>query len=233
MKKRTGPICGILMAAVLVLGGCGSGGGSAAIEDTVESIGQTLSGKEKEVFREDIAGRIGNHIIYSYNVFEGRNLKKSEKEELIEYLEQVDAGLSEDVYVTGWTRLSFNNMLRFFGRLSVNGAVVTEIYYATDIGDPTPNLRVVEAFPVGDIDRSGVLDAKGLCTEVEKLAELHSADLNDYAGKGVYGDYLLEYDINKNILMYNFQINDYSHVYVDAITGNILKEEYSNGDIMD
>ena len=233
MKKRTGLICGILMAAVLVLGGCGSGGGSAAIEDTVESIGQTLSGKEKEVFREDIAGRIGNHIIYSHNVFEGRNLKKSEEEELIEYLEQVDAGLSEDVYITGWTRLSFNNMLRFFGRLSVNGAVVTEIYYATDIDDPTPNIRVVESFPVGDIDISGVLDAKGLCPEVEKLAESHSADLNDYADKGVYGDYLLEYDINKNILMYNFQINDYSHVYVDAITGNILKEEYSNGDIMD
>ena len=233
MKKRTGLICGILMAAVLVRGGCGSGGGSAAIEDTVESIGQKLSGKEKEVFREDIAGRIGKHIIYSYNVFEGRNLKKGEEEELIEYLEKADSGLNEDVFITGWTRMSTDGSLRFNGQLSVNGAVIDGVYYATDIDDSTPNIRIVDPFQIGDIDTSGVLDPKGLSTEIEKLAESHSTELNDYASKGVYGGYLLKYDITKNIPVYDFQINDYSHVIVDAVTGNILEEKYDDGTIED
>ena len=233
MKKRIRLLCGMILISALFFCACGINTGNSAVDETVESIGQKLSGKEKEVFREDIAGRIGKHIIYSYNVFEGRNLKKGEKEEVIEYLEKADAGLNEDVFITGWTRMSIDGSLRFNGLLSVNGAVVDGVYYTTDVDDPTPNLRIIDPFQTGDIDTSGVLDPKGLCPEIEKLAETHSNDLNDYSTKGVYGSYMLEYDITKNKLVYDFKINDYSHVCVDALTGDILEEYYDDGTIED
>ena len=57
--------------------------------------------------------------------------------------------------------------------------------------------------------------------------------LNEYWNKGIYGQYLLCYDEDKDVIYYAFTINDYSYIYFDAKTGEIIEEYYWNGDIED
>ena len=68
---------------------------------------------------------------------------------------------------------------------------------------------------------------------VEKLAEEHKNELLGYRESGVYGTYLLCYDLTRDILVYEFRINDYSALSFDAKTGELVHEYYFDGVIVD
>ena len=150
-------IAAVTFICAFAIGGCSSGTGGNIIDSAVEKVEKTVI-PEKERFREDIAGSVGDHIIYSYNLFEGRKLEKGEKEEIIAYLEKADKKLTEDIYVTGSIRMSHDNSLKFSARQCVNGAVTTDVWYATDYTDPDPNICIADGVPLADIDTSAVVN---------------------------------------------------------------------------
>ena len=61
----------------------------------------------------------------------------------------------------------------------------------------------------------------------------HKEDLCNYDEQGVYGDYLLCYDIYEQRLIYDFRVNEYSEIIPDALTGEVVKESYWDGTIID
>ncbi len=235
MRKKTLSmisIAAVTFICAFAIGGCGSGTGGNIIDSAVEKVEKTVI-PENERFREDIAGSVGDHIIYSYNLFEGRKLEKGEKEEIIAYLEKVDKKLTEDIYVTGWIRMSHDNSLKFSARQCVNGAVTTDIWYSTDYDDPDPNIVIVDGVPLADIDTSAVVDVKDLIPVVVEKANANKTNLNDHDQKGVYGSYLLSYDNRKDMLVYDFTVNETSHVYFDALSGSLIEEKFWDGTIED
>ena len=236
---------GLITITTGVMTGCGANGGSlqGATPTGTSASTTTLIGDALEpvstalglgpAFREDIDGSVGDHIIYSYNLFEGRNYTEKEKRDMLDYLEKVDAGLSEDLYVVGFTKMSIDGSYRFYARQICNGAVVSDVTYITDIDDPQPNIKLLDGTPLSTLDTSGVMDPKELIDDVEALANAHSSELCDYTSKGVYGDYILSYDERLGQLVYDFRVNEYSEVKLDAKTGSVVEEYYFNGDIPD
>ncbi|MBR6476833.1 MAG: hypothetical protein IKS85_00150 [Lachnospiraceae bacterium] len=202
-------------------------------------------------FREDVAGRVGDHVYYSYNLYEGRKLDEAAKKELFDYLDVVDQKLTEDVYVTGWCYSSFDGRILIYGQLRVNGANVPSVTYMTDFEDPTPNIssgsekyadgiQIAEGICFQDVvnslkkmNTSSAIDPGELIPAVTERAQQHKDELRDYDKKGVYGEYLLCYDIDEQRLIYDFRVNEDSEIVFDAMTGELVKERYWDGTIID
>lgn len=187
----------------------------------------------QEAFRDDVAGRIGEHVYYSYNVIEGRNLSDDEMEEVMEYLKRVDQELEEDVFITGFAKMTTTGRWRFYAEQYLNGAVIPEVRYWTDVNTYVPNLTLARGTPVEELDTSWVIPAPTLIPAVKELALKHAEELCDYDGKGLYAKYLLTYNVFTDTLEYEFVINETSSIYVDAITGQVTKEYYWDGVYVD
>ena len=187
----------------------------------------------QEAFRDDVAGRIGKHIYYSYNVIEGRNLSEEEMEEIFEYMRRVDQELEEDVFITGFAKMTTTGRWRFYAEQYLNGAVIPEVRYWTDVNTYVPNLTLARGTPVEVLDTSWVIPAPTLIPAIKELALEHADELCDYNSKGLYAKYLLTYDVITDTLEYEFIINETSSIYVDAITGQVTKEYYWDGVYID
>jgi hypothetical protein len=183
----------------------------------------------QEIFRDDVMGKIGEHVYYSYNVFEGRHLSKDDEKEIVEYLKRVDQDLTEDVFITGFTKMSQTGRWRFYAEQYLNGAVIPEVRYWTDVDTATPNLVLVRGEPVKELDTSWVIQAPTLFPAVKELALEHADELCNYNSQGLYSKYLLTYNVLTDTLEYDFVINDTSDIYVDAITGLVIRESYWDG----
>jgi len=187
----------------------------------------------QEAFRDDVAGRIGKHVYYSYNVIEGRNLSEEEMEEIFEYMRRVDQELKEDVFITGFGKMTTTGRWRFYAEQYLNGAVIPEVFYWTDVDTYVPNLTLTRGTPVEELDTSWVIPASALIPAVKELALEHADELCDYNSKGVYAKYLLTYNVYTDTLEYEFIINETSSIYVDALTGQVTKEYYWDGVYVD
>ena len=187
----------------------------------------------QEMFREDIAGKIGKHVYYSYNVIEGRNLSEEEMEEIFEYMRRVDRELKEDVFITGFGKMTATGRWRFYAEQYLNGAVIPEVFYWTDVDTYVPNLCVARGTPLKELDTSWVIPAPTLFQAVKELALEHADELCDYNSKGLYARYLLTYNVTTETLEYEFIINETSSIYVDALTGQVTKEYYWDGVYVD
>ena len=251
MRKKAAVIFGTALVAAGLLCACSKGSSSSSTSSTVNSstsgnddsegivdevlktVGRTVLAQSAD-FHEDIVGTVGDHIYYSSNLFDSRKYSADEKKAMLEYLEAVDATLSEDLYVTGYTDGGSTGDQRFYARQYINGAVVSDVYYATEWDNPSPNIVLAsDAQPVADLDTSNVISPEVLFPIVKEEAEKNSDKLNDYNNKGVYGFYLLSYESTGDRLVYDFTVNDYSHVKFDAVTGDLVSEDFWNGAIED
>ena len=225
-------VCGMLIAAVAVFTGC-SDNDKADVSRPV--ITTTTVEEEPDLFQNEIAGKVGEHIYYSTYLFEYEDMTPSEKIELIEYLEEADKDLDEDIFVIDYKYIDFEKKWKVYARQYKDGVVVPEINYGTDLEKTGPNIVIdwksqpVESIP----DKEGLIDPEDLFETVEKLAEEHKNELLGYRESGVYGTYLLCYDLTRDILVYVFRINDYSKLSFDAKTGELVDEHYYNGVIVD
>lgn len=201
------------------------------VNGTLQNNGQYVL--TQEAFREDVAGRIGDHVYYSYNVIEGRNLSDEEMEEVMEYLKRVDKGLTEDVFITGFGKMTMTGRWRFYAEQYINGAVIPEVRYWTDVDTYEPNLCLAKGTPLKELDTSWVIPAPTLIPAVKELALEHADELCNYTNEGLRAKYMLTYNMFTDTLEYEFVINETSFVYVDAITGQVIKENFWNGDYID
>ena len=250
MRKKAAVIFGTMVVAAGLLCACSKGSSSSSTSSTVNSstsgidsegvvdevlktVGRTALAQSAD-FHEDIVGTVGDHIYYSSNLFDSRKYSAEEKESMLEYLEAVDATLSEDLYITGYSSGFDIGDQRFYARQYINGAVVSDVYYATEWDNPSPNIVLAsDAQPVADLDTSNVISPEVLFPIVKEEAEKNSDKLNDYNNKGVYGFYLLSYESAGDRLVYDFTVNEFSHVKFDAVTGNLVSEDFWDGTIED
>ena len=230
-------ICGVLAAAAVA--GCVTACGKKSTDrrDSRRRYNNTAAttAEESNAFKVNIAGTVGNHIIYSDNIFEPNKNSDKEKKEMMNYLEAVDKKLTEDIYVTGSCWVESENTWRFYARQVIDGVVVPEVFYSTDYDDPDPNIVIASRNRPCDeiLDKSGIIDPAELFDEAYKRAEDHSDLLNEYWNKGIYGQYLLCYDEEKDVIYYAFTINDFSYINFNAKTGEIIEEYYWDGTIDD
>ena len=230
-------VCGMLTAALVagVFTGCSGKDRTDVSRQDLTTTTVVSAKQEPAPFQDDIAGKVGKHIYYSTYMFEYGDMTGSEKKELMDYLEKADKGLDEDVFVIGYKYIQIEKRLRVYARQYKDGVVVPDVTYGTDLDNPDPNIVINRKNqPVKTIpDKEGLIDPKGLFETVKRLAEEHKNELADYSKKGVYGTYLLCYDLNRNILVYKFRINDYSSLSFDAKTGKVVDEYYYDGVIVD
>ena len=218
----------LLWATLLALAfGSGPADGFFGSQNSREKNGRHVL--MQETFRNDVMGKIGAHVYYSYNVFEGRNLSSDDEKEIVEYLKRVDQELTEDVFVTGFTKMYQTGEWRFYARQYLNGAVIPEVCYWTEVDVSKPNLSLIRGEPVKELDTSWVILAPTLFPAVKELALEHADELCDYEQDGFYSEYLLTYNVLTDTLEYDFTINETSHIIVDAITGLVISESYWDG----
>lgn len=213
-----------LLAAVF---GAGAANGFFGFRDSQEKSDRHVL--MQETFRNDVMGKIGTHVYYSYNVFEGRKLSKDDEKEIVEYLKRVDQELTEDVFVTGFIKMNQTGEWRFYAQQYLNGAVIPEVCYWTEVDISKPNLSLIRGEPVKELDTSWAILAPTLFPAVKELALKHADELCNYDRDGLYSKYLLTYDVITDTLEYDFTINETSHIIVDAFTGLVIRENYWDG----
>ena len=219
MRRRSGGLVCVLLAAVAVVTAF-TGCGKAEVVD--------------KDFKDEITGKIGDHIYYSDNVFSSKWYSDSQKEAMMDYLEDVDRNLDVDIFVRGSHYASVTGQYRFYARQYIDGVVVPDVVYSTDLDRPEPNIVPDRKNPpVKEVDTSGLLPASDAIAIVKEAAGKHTDDLCYYSDRGIFGTYLLCYDIRNDILVYEFTVNEFSEVKVDAKTGNIVGEYYWDGTIID
>ena len=210
--NKGGLMCGLLTC--LVLAASVMGCGKAAVTDG---------------FSDKIGEKIGDHI-YCFAFI----LEDPDKDRIIDDLKTADKKMNEDICVVGYKYIKEYDKYRFYARQCVNGAVIPEIVYDTDLDDHEPHIVLKnEVTHIKDLDTSGVISPVDLIPAVREEAAKHTGDLNDYDEKGIYGTYLLSYDRVKGILIYDFTVNETSHVMIDARSGAIIEESFWDGAIMD
>ena len=186
------------------------------------------------IFRNDIAGQVGDHIFYSYDLLEGRNLTESEKKHVLQYLRKLDKTLENDIFVTGSNTLYGRSDFKIYARQITNGVVVENVTYATDLDSSTKGIKLTsKTGPVDVPDSKDVRKASDFFDKVEEEASKHISEMTIGHPRGLMGRYLLCYDTERGILVYDYIVNDYSHIYVDATTGDIIDARYWDGTITD
>ena len=168
-------VCGMLTAAAVAGLFTGCSGNDRTDVSRSEITATTVESAEEKTapFQEEIAGKVGKHIYYSTYMVEYKDMTGSEKKKLMEYLEEVDKGLEEDIFVVGFKYIELEKKLRVYARQYKDGVVVPEITYGTDLDNPAPNIVINRKNrPVGSIPgKEGLIDPKALFETVEKLAE--------------------------------------------------------------
>lgn len=178
---------------------------------------------------------MGNHIYYPKSMIKNRNLTQKEEEEILDFLKDADSSLSEDVYVTGFSKISSLNCYRVHAYQYYDGVVISDVHYSSDkLGNPVFEL-VGDFPPVQNLDTSSVVPIETVYPDVETLAlnNINKMYMDNPNKKNIHGTYQLEYSCFDNMLCYCFYINDYSYVKVDANTGQICDYEFWDGAIDD
>ena len=188
-----------------------------------------------EPIKEEELSHLGNHIYYPSDLFEGRNIDESKKKYVYEYMEDVDAGLLVDVYVTGFNNCYNSTDFMLYARQFYKGVVIPDVVYTTDYTNPNPNLILKSDInEVTNLDTSGILDPTTYISDVVEKAESNINKMYyDRNDKSIYGTYRLEYDVFEDRLYFLFSLNEYSDIKVDAKTGEIFDEYYWDGEMTD
>ena len=187
-----------------------------------------------KIFRNEIAGQVGKHIYYSYNLMDDRELTDDQREAVLRYLKKLDKSLVDDIYVTGSNTLYGRSDFKIYARQITDGIVVDAVTYVSDLDSDT--IKVLLKSDIGPVnvpDRKEIKQASEFFDIVNEEASKHTSEMNMDSSMGILGTYLLRYDMDRGILIYDFTVNEFSHIYIDATTGEIIESHYWNGAISD
>ena len=190
---------------------------------------------ENAVFTEVKMVKVGNHTYYPDTLFDLRRPKIEDKEWIIEFMKKADRDLTYDVYVTGFNSMYATDEFRMFGLKMEQGVVEPDISLNTGI---LPDGSVIwgssrygieENFPEIPIDLTAVRPADRYFDAVYALAEEHKDEMFAIRGEEpISGTYMLKVKHTGEIY-YEFVINEFSYVNVNAKTGEITLQHFWNG----
>ena len=236
MNKKTVSLILILFTAAAFLTGCrhvsisnplNKNGGSVRIP--------VLNTTANTAFHEVTVNKIGNHTYLADNFYTARNRNNAEQAAIEACLTDADKSLKDDLYVFGVGEIPPNGDYIFYGKGYTDGVILEEITYSAKTTNGTSYTweRIDLTTPVPVFDKNTALPASEFYDTVFKLATEHKKQMF-FSGyeKPISGEYELKAGIREG-LYYEFRINEYSSVKVDAQSGRIIQQYFWNGVYID
>ena len=235
--KAAAKAIALLISAVCITGlaACETGTGSMP-DKPVQSVARTDAGRDTEpitsavsaenagtdamsAFQEAELIKVGEHTYYTDSLFlyESDN---EDKDRVLSILEGSDKELHDDIFVYVIMQAETENEFRFSAKIIMDGVILEEgemmNWYTPETGYvwDYDYLR----FRRCDFTKSGIIPAEEVYTTVYEDAKANAQKL--YKGSDIYGTYLLMAD-GQGELYYEFTVNKYSTVLVDAKTGSV------------
>ncbi len=180
-----------------------------------------------KAFQEAKLIKVGEHTYYPDYLFKSNRDKKF-KDYILSVLEKCDKDLRENIFVYVIMEAETKDEFRFSAKIILDGVILEEgemtNWYTSETGYVWN--YDYSRFRKCDFTKSDLVPVEEACTTVYEDAKANSQKL--YNGNNISGTYLLKTDGQGN-LYYEFTVNNYSFVTIDAKTGSIIKANYWNG----
>ena len=216
----------ILISAMCFAGftACGVSTDSSMETNYAENVNK----KAVKAFKEAKLIKVGEHTYYPDYLFESDDRDKKFKDYILSVLEKCDEDLHDDIFVYVIMEAETKDEFRFSAKIIMNDVILEE---GEMMNWYTPETGYVwdydySKFRRCDFTKSDLVLTEEACTTVYEDAKANSEKL--YNDNKIYGTYLLKADGQGN-LYYEFIVNSYSLVTIDAKTGSIIKTQYWNG----
>ena len=194
----------------------------------------------QNAFSEDKILKIGNHTYYSETMFALRGRTEEEREEVFAQMRKADKLLNCDIFVTGFNTEFGTADFRMFGLRMTNG--IPEAKMSLSSGWDMENDKVlwgshryglIEFMPEVTIDTEGIMPAEPLFEKVYGLAKANEKYIFEHRRtEPISGTYMLKAD-ETGVVYYEFRINKYTTIEVNAKTGEVMNEYYWDGVYVD
>lgn len=195
---------------------------------------RTQSGTDA-VFVEEKKEQLGKHTYYPSTLFDVRYLDDDEKSFVRIFMEKADENLTYDVYVTGFNTAVGSGDFRMYGFRMEQGAVEPDVPLTTEISQygtvswGSSRYGMDAKLPDIFFDLYDVRPAEEFFQTVYDLAEEHKGAMFALREEEpIHGTYLLKVKHTGEVF-YEFRINEFSYVHVNAVTGEITYRSFWNG----
>lgn len=194
----------------------------------------------QDAFSEMKIEKIGNHTYYSETMFDLRGRTEEEREEVLSQMRKADKQLNRDIFVTGFNSEFGTENFRLFGLRMTNG--IAEAKMSLNSGWDMEKDEVlwgshryglIEFMPEVTIDPEGVMQAELLFEKVYNLAKDNEKYIFEHRRtEPISGTYMLKAN-EEGVVYYEFRINKYTTIEVNAKTGEVMNEYYWDGVYVD
>lgn len=174
-------------------------------------------------------GRIGDHIYYPEKSLFSEKRTEEQNASIRKYLETAERELDEDLYVTQCMYYPAQERIEISASAYVDGAVVSYFPYTASSDNDKGFVQKFSRMERPDPDTSGLPDPDQFVPDVRAFALQNTDKMLMDRGDAVYGTYLLKYDMETERLFYEFTLNRWSYVNVDAKTGEITGWNFYDG----
>lgn len=197
-------------------------------EDTTEASSAAKVDKAaSSAFQEADLIKVGEHTYYPDYLFNSDRDEKF-KDYILSVFEECDKDLHDDIFVYVIMEAETKDEFRFSAKMIMDGVILEEgemmNWYEPETGYVWD--YDFSRFRRCDFTKRNLIPVEEACTTVYEDAKANSQKL--FKGSDISGTYLLKTDGQGN-LYYEFTVNKYSTVTVDAKTGSIIKAYYWNG----
>ena len=181
-----------------------------------------------KAFQEAKLIKVGEHTYYPDYLFES-DRDKAFKDYMLSVLGKCDKELHDNIFVYVIMEAETKDEFRFSAKIIMDGVILEE---GEMMNWYTPETGYVwnydySKFRRCDFTRSDLVPAEEASTTVYEDAKANSEKLCN--GDSISGTYLLKADGQGN-LYYEFTVNKYSLVTIDAKTGSMIKAHYWDGE---
>lgn len=177
--------------------------------------------------------KFGEHIYYPEGMFFTDEQYSGQNEVMRKCFEDKDSEETLNVYVYNYIvngRDGKVTDIQLYGREYVNGIIVEDKgFYAQSVSKVKHFTRMYALKRQHTPRRSSAVDPKKIFPKVAEFACRNKHYM--YKGKEnkITGTYILKYNDSSNYLYYDFILNHYSYIRVNARTGEIDQSEFSDG----
>ena len=180
--------------------------------------------------------RIGSHIYYPEGIlFDGFENYPGEEEAVRQSLEEKDKGQEAKIYVFNYIcdqGPAGELYIQLYGREYVNGVVLDDRpYYVQSEADTDSFTKMFSGKRTHYPSTAFLVKPEKILPKVEALAVENAYSMLMDRGNVIYGTYILKGWDYDGSLYYEFTLNRYSYVKVDAKTGEILEYKFFDGDL--
>jgi hypothetical protein len=218
----------------------------SAIYYKTKSVGQTaIATITPPSMNPEKASQYGDHVYWPDEIFESDYLNDAQKNDIFSYFPAIDQAMPDDGYITSIVSgdrspyFDFDYEIKFC-RI-VDGALIDDTRMAATIQNGHVSVTKDYSLPFYDnvpaLDSTALAPMNDIIDMVENLAKQNEDKMFCGHKEPIKGTYTLRYGLLERedgpCYYYNFNINEYSNIAVEAYSGNVLYEHYWNGVYVD